>query len=151
MGKSNLSQLVKRIIKQKGLSLRDVQRGSGGEIANSYISRIMNGGVKNLSVDKLVALARGLGEDPHLLFTAAYGRPPLSSDEPPGSSAMEAATLVDLMQRVVAEPQLAAIVYEAVELRREEYPVVLRYLTLMNEDGQKPKRSKKEKARRNGE
>ena len=53
-----------------------MQARAGGphKIAASYISRIINAKVTNLSVDKLMVLAEGLGVDPFELFAAASGR-----------------------------------------------------------------------------
>lgn len=148
MNKSGLGQLVRRIVKRKDLSLRDVERAAGGEIANSTISRIMNGVVTNITVDKLISLAHAIDEDPHVLFTAAYGRAPLSADKPP--TQMDAATLVDLMQRIVADPHLAAILQVMMELRPDEYPVILRFLSLMNQDTRRGQESG-EKEQLNGQ
>ena len=72
----SLSHFVQRAIRQKDLSIRDMQDRAGGphKIAASYISRIINAKVTNLSVDKLLVLADGLGVDPFELFAAASGR-----------------------------------------------------------------------------
>lgn len=77
-----LAQFVDRVMRQKGLSVRDVQkRASGkGRIAASYISRIINGKVKNLSADKIVILAEGLGVDPFQVFAVVSGRKPAPTE-----------------------------------------------------------------------
>lgn len=61
----------------KRLSLEDVRRKSGGELATSYISRIENNQVDAdaISVGKLLSLAKGLGEPIERLFRAAAGIP----------------------------------------------------------------------------
>lgn len=61
-----LSQFVQRVMRQKNLSPREVQKRASakGQIAASYISRIYNGKVTNLSVDKIVILAEGLDVTP---------------------------------------------------------------------------------------
>lgn len=56
-----LSKYVCRILKKKRLSLSDVERMAGGEISDSYICAIVKGRIGDLTVGKLMALARGLG------------------------------------------------------------------------------------------
>jgi transcriptional regulator with XRE-family HTH domain len=56
----SLADYVRRIRNDKNLSLADVSRRAGFEIKRSHISRIENGEVKNVGVEKLKALARGL-------------------------------------------------------------------------------------------
>lgn len=65
-GSENLRAFVERVMHQKGLSIREVQEHASrkGPIAASYISRIITGKVRNLSVDRVVALAEGLGVNP---------------------------------------------------------------------------------------
>ena len=46
--KETLSEYVKRIMRQKNLTLRDIEENSDGEISNSYVSKILNGKAENL-------------------------------------------------------------------------------------------------------
>ena len=55
-----LSHYVKRVIQEKRLSLHDVELLSGRKITDAYVGNIINGKAKNLTVEKLRALARGL-------------------------------------------------------------------------------------------
>lgn len=71
----SLANYVKRVRADKGFSLADVRRNSGLEIANSYISRIENGEVTNVTPQKLRALARGLGVSEDEIFAVARGKP----------------------------------------------------------------------------
>src|SRR5687768_10738284 len=97
----SLSAFVRRVIRQKNLSIRDIQSRAGGDdkIAASYISRIINAKVTNLSVDKLVVLAEGLGVDPFELFAAATGRKPRSA-----RGGVDALELIDTLQQAVGNP-----------------------------------------------
>lgn len=76
----SLANFVKRKRAEKKFSLSDVRRNSGLQIANSYISRIENGEVTNVTPEKLKALARGLQESEDVVFAVARGKPlgPLS-------------------------------------------------------------------------
>ena len=72
-GKQGLSHYVDRVMKEKHLSRRDVKLRSGGEITDSYVSGIISGSAKNLSVEKLKALARGLRVREMELIRVAFG------------------------------------------------------------------------------
>jgi transcriptional regulator with XRE-family HTH domain len=69
-GSENLSEFVQRIMRQKGLSIRDVRERASkkGPIAASYISRIYHGKVTNLTANMIEILAEGLGVDPFEVF-----------------------------------------------------------------------------------
>jgi transcriptional regulator with XRE-family HTH domain len=69
-----LAEFVKRVRLSKGLTLPDVERQSGGQITNGYVSRIENGQSLNPSVDKLKALAKGLRIKESELFDVAQGK-----------------------------------------------------------------------------
>src|SRR5215210_921329 len=74
MIRETLAQFVRRVMKQKALNARDIERNSNKRIDNSYISKIINGSVTNLTANAIVALAQGLEVNPHELFTAITGR-----------------------------------------------------------------------------
>lgn len=72
----SLADYVRRILKEKNLSLRDVEENSGHQISNSYISKIISEAVRNPTVKKLKALARGLNEPEEKVMRFAFGRTP---------------------------------------------------------------------------
>ena len=141
--KENLSQLIKRAVREKNLTLREVQQKSGGKIDESYVSRIMTGNVTNITLDKLVALARGIGEDSHTLFTAYYGRLPRSDSGPKDVFELDVPEFVSLMQKMSANPDLIEIMRESVHLRPEECAAVIRYVSCLNERKRMAKKSRK--------
>jgi transcriptional regulator with XRE-family HTH domain len=141
--KENLSQFVRRIIKEKKLKLRHVQDRSGGRIAQSYVSRIMTGDVTNITLDKLVALAKGIGEDEHTLFTAYLGRPAGSPSEPIDVFEMGAAEFGSLIQQLSVNPDLIETVKETADLPQEEREAVRRYALNLNERRRRAERNKK--------
>ena len=65
-----LGTYVRRVLREKKLTLSDVERRAGSNISDSYVHGISTGRVKNLSLDKLKALARGLGVAESQLFAA---------------------------------------------------------------------------------
>lgn len=71
-----LAEYVDRIMKEKNLKSLDVEARSiaaGNRIADSYVDNIVKGTTKNPSVEKLNALADGLGVDKIELFKVASG------------------------------------------------------------------------------
>lgn len=77
----NLSDYVRRIRQEKGLSTLDVERNSGNQITDGYVSQIENDYVKNVSLQKLKALAKGLGVPEDELLTVARGKSPSEDPE----------------------------------------------------------------------
>ena len=73
---ANLADYVRRIMLDKGLNAQDVERRSNKRITRGYVSKILSGAQKNLSVEKLEALADGLGQPLiEILWVASGGRP----------------------------------------------------------------------------
>ncbi len=70
-----LGQYVKRIMSEKQLTLKEVEARSGRKIGDAYVAHIVRGAARNLSVDKLKALAVGLGEPEDTIFKVARGVP----------------------------------------------------------------------------
>jgi len=74
-----LGDFVRRIRKEKSLSLRDVSKRSarfGKPITPSYISRIENDPTRRVTADRLNALAYGLGVSLDELLACAVGKIP---------------------------------------------------------------------------
>ena len=75
-GEETLSDYVRLKLIQNDLTTRDVEErsSSGGEkITQSYVSQIVSGTAKNLTLTKLRALARGLGVPVEEVISRAYG------------------------------------------------------------------------------
>lgn len=68
-----LAEYVRRVRIDKNLSTGDVSRQSLGAITDTYVNRIENGLVKNVSPEKLQALAKGLGVIESEIFRVARG------------------------------------------------------------------------------
>jgi transcriptional regulator with XRE-family HTH domain len=75
MQRENLADYVRRMrVQEKKFSLTDVERNSGGDIDASYVNRIENGLVTNVTPDKLRALAKGLQVFEDEIFAVARGK-----------------------------------------------------------------------------
>jgi len=73
--RESLEDFVRRVRKEKGLSTPDIERISGGTITDGYVSQIENGYIKNVSPEKLIALAKGLGVSEEEIFAVARQKP----------------------------------------------------------------------------
>ena len=131
-----LSQFVKRVMRQKNINQHDVERISEGEITNSYVSKIMRGVVKNLTADKTVALAKGLGVSPFEVFAAMCGEP--VSEE----GVLDARVAVDMLQKIVLNPRLMEIMRLSDQLGEKEQNRVITSLKFV-----KGKKTVKEKSK----
>lgn len=144
----NLSGYVRRVMKQKGLTLRDVEVRSHGEITDGYVAEILRGAAKNPSAEKIKALARGLGVDAHGLFDVVCGPFEQATEKQTGEDTVDAVFFLEVMQEVAESPELMRIVEEAIQLWPEERTAVLESLESLNARKRKPQQRKKSPPRR---
>jgi transcriptional regulator with XRE-family HTH domain len=128
LGKEKLADYVQRAMKQKQLKLRDVERRAGGKITNGYISGIINSRIKNVSMDKLKALAKGLDVDIYELVSAALDQPRQPADEVSSYERPEVIWVLGLMQQIVATPTLMKLLHDLVQLSPEDRDMVVRVI-----------------------
>lgn len=140
--KPELSRYVERVMHDKHLSRRDVSLRSGGEITDSYVSAILSGSAKNLSIDKLKALAHGLRVREMSLIRAAFGL----SEERENRSADDQShnlLLLDISKKTLISYDVAEIVREVVKLTPAERAVVLQYVKRVGRADRKMHRKRK--------
>jgi transcriptional regulator with XRE-family HTH domain len=101
----SLAEYVQRVRNEKNLSLMDVSRRSGGLIANAHISRIENGLVKSAGVEKLRALAKGLGISEEEIFAVARGK--VTS----GDLAFDELRMLELYRKLSPEKRMEAVAH----------------------------------------
>ena len=140
--KPGLSRYVERVMKEKHLSRRDVKLRSGGEITDSYVSGIISGSAKNLSVDKLKALARGLRVREIELIRVAFG---LSDERIPHRVADQSHNLLllDITKKAVISNDVAEIVQEVIRLSPAERAVVLQYVKRLGRADRRAQRKRR--------
>jgi transcriptional regulator with XRE-family HTH domain len=110
-------------MKLKGLTQNDVERMSGGRITDGYVASITTNRATNLSVDKLVALADGLGVDADELFYVARGLP---EDERKASYTTDALKILETVLKAVASREMTEILNEAVRMSPEQRRLLLK-------------------------
>lgn len=69
-----ISDYVRRIANEKGLSYRKIAEKSGGLITHSTVSDVINERVKNLSSATITGLANGLGVTEQEIFDIVRGK-----------------------------------------------------------------------------
>ena len=75
-----LRKYLKQKMKEQDLKKAQIERQSRGTITDSYLSDILSGKTKHISVEKLEALAFGLQMDSIELFKIVTGHTP--TDDP---------------------------------------------------------------------
>ena len=138
----HLSRYVRHIMKQKGLTQRDIESRSGGEMTDGYVSNILSGAARNPSALKMKALARGLGVDPHMLFDVICGPFEQPAARQSGEDRLDVVLVLEMMQEVAQSPELMKLVQEAVELEPEDRAAVLESIESLNQRKRKAQRRK---------
>lgn len=115
----SLAEFVRKTMAEKGLTMRDVEERSGGEITNSYVAKIKGRTTQNLTLEKLCALARGLGVNAHELFAVATG-----TEEPRGFSHSRFWELFESYEQIErpTDRQLALWMLEGVKRSIDDLP-----------------------------
>jgi transcriptional regulator with XRE-family HTH domain len=117
----SLGDYIARILKEKNLKIIDVERRSGGNIKDSYITSLMRGEAQNPSVEKLKALAEGLGVDEDEVFLIARG---IETKE------WTPRTLLSAMDKIVGSPELTRIIKALYKAKPAEIKAVLKVLKI---------------------
>ena len=137
--KENLREYVKRIMEQKNLGVRDVERISGKKITASHVSKILNGSAANLTTDKTIGLALGLGVDPHEVFSV------ISGYRVEKESTTDLLRFTNTIQQLALNPILLEILQEVLRLTPKDRVKVLKIIEFGNKRNQKPERKKKKR------
>jgi transcriptional regulator with XRE-family HTH domain len=139
--KNGLGEYVKRVMKLKGLTQKDVQRMSGQRITDGYVASITTGRASNLSVDKLVALADGLGVDANDLFHVACGQPLDVAGK--GRNGTDSLKILETVQKIVLSPEITEILHEVVRLSPAERADLLHFVDELSSKKTRSRRKQK--------
>ena len=100
-----LRAYIREMMRVKNLRGIDVEARSRRKITDSYLSDILHGKTKNISVEKVNALAEGLGVDSWEVFQAASGHKTVHDAD----ALWPSYTLVRTMETVMSNPDLTAV------------------------------------------
>ena len=104
---------VREVMDKKGLSEWQVEKRANRKIKDSYIKDILSGKTKSISVEKLNALAEGLGVDGVELYRIASGK-----DIPaPEEEALPSGLFVKAVDLMIHDPDVSAIVRALLRLK----------------------------------
>jgi transcriptional regulator with XRE-family HTH domain len=76
-----LAEIVRQVRQQKGLSVRDVANASNGGISSARVSDVENCRIKDIQIETLKGLAKGLGIPAKELTDIMFGKPEAGTDE----------------------------------------------------------------------
>jgi transcriptional regulator with XRE-family HTH domain len=136
-GTNGLAVYVAKVLKEKRITLHDVQVMSGWTITDAYVGSIIRGRARNPSVEKLQALARGLGIDEDEIFRVARGLAPVGAANHGAANPEQSVAILRLMARVLAQPDVTEILEEIVELSDEDCAVVLSSVRSLSKSARK--------------
>ena len=131
-----LAEYVTRTLRQKDLSLRQVEANCGKKLTASYIGRIAKGKFKNPSMEAVAALAEGLGVDLEELFVAAYGKRPSETET-------NLLVFADAVQKLAMNPELIDLVRGWEKLNEKQRKGILSTFSFF---GQKKKSTSRKKS-----
>jgi transcriptional regulator with XRE-family HTH domain len=119
-----LRKYIQEFLDKTGLPRLQIEKRSGGKIKDSTIEDILSGRTKSISVDKLNALAEGMGVDAIELFKVASGKKTGFKHDDPWPSHI----LVKTVEAIISSPELTEIVKDAVSMKSKERKALLAYL-----------------------
>ena len=140
--RETLAEYVCRVFKKRGLKHHEVREMSGGKITDGYVRGIMTGKAKNPSVDKLKALARGLGVSEDEIFRVARGVT-TEGEAKTRDSQLNYQLVVNLMSNSLKNRTLAELLSEVARLSFDSQEEALKVLSYLNERKLRSSRSKK--------
>ena len=139
---NGLAEYVARVLKEKRLTLHDVQVMSGWTITDAYVGSIIRGRASNPSVEKLQALARGLCVDEDEIFRVARGLTPGDCVGHTAADPEHSVRILRLMAQVLSQPGVTEIMEEIVRLSEEERAIVLSSVKAVSKSARKAGRRK---------
>jgi transcriptional regulator with XRE-family HTH domain len=119
-----LREYLRQFFEHTDLPKLQVEKRSGGKIKDSTIEDILSGKTKSISVEKLNALAEGLGVDAIELFKVASGKKAVFKHDDPWPSSI----LLGTMEKIVASPELTLIVKALVNAKPAKIKAVIKMI-----------------------
>jgi transcriptional regulator with XRE-family HTH domain len=118
-----LRAFIEEVIEKEGITVAEIARRSGGEITDSYIFDIRSGKTKSVGVEKLNALARGLGVSNVDLFRIASGE-----DIPYRTEAWPSHLLSKTIDAIIHSPELTRAVKAIVAMKPAKLKALLKQI-----------------------
>jgi len=135
--KETLGEYVKRMVSQRGISLRELERRSGGRVTGSHLSKIIHGASKNITVETVVGLALGLDVDPHQVFSIASG---YGQKE---AAAVDPLVWADAAKKLAMQPDLLDVIREWARMTAKDQETMFGSLRFVNERAKRKGKKKR--------
>lgn len=119
-----LREYIQQYLDQTGLPRLQIEKRSGGKIKDSTIEDILNGRTKSISVEKLNALAEGMGVDAIELFKIASGKKAVFKHKDPWPSHI----LVKSVETIISNPELTRAVKALLAMKPARLKALLKQL-----------------------
>ena len=132
--KETLAEYLDRSLKQRNLKPADVAELTG--LSASYISRVLKGQKKNLTMETITILVEKLDLDPLELFAAAYGKPIRVQE------GINPLLFADTIQKLVLNPDLFDLIQDITRLPIKQQQTIVETVRVM---GQRSQRAAKKK------
>ncbi|HLG13380.1 MAG TPA: helix-turn-helix domain-containing protein [Blastocatellia bacterium] len=112
--RGRLAGYINRVIKQKGLTRRQIQQRCG--ISSGYLSDLTTGRAENPSVDLIAVIAKGIDVEVEEVIEVILGRRLRTSVAPSVRELPDVLHALKLLERVVLNPDLLEIVQAGIGL-----------------------------------
>lgn len=119
-----LREYLRQFFEKTDLPKLQVEKRSGGKIKDSTIEDILSGKTKSISVEKLNALAEGIGVDATELFKVASGKGTVFKHEDPWPSYV----LIKSVEAIISSPELTQIVQKILAMKPAKLKALLKHL-----------------------
>jgi transcriptional regulator with XRE-family HTH domain len=134
MMSETLAEYLDRNFKQRNLKPADVAELSG--LSASYISRLLKGEKKNLTVETIAILVESLDLNAIELFTVAYGKPVEVRQ------GIDPNLLIDTFQKLVLNPDLIDLIQGLSRLPAKQQKTIIDTVKVLSVKAQKKKKKR---------
>src|SRR6185369_13830006 len=129
-----LAEYLKRVMRERKMKVGDLVAASG--LSQTYINSLLRGAQTNLTIETIALLSQALNVDGFEIFTAAYGKVPENTN-------VDLHGLVDTINKLILNPQLAELVQNTARLEAKQQAVVFDAARVLAKNGKAKKKNNK--------
>ena len=129
-----LAEYLKRVMRERKMKVGDLVAASG--LSQTYLNSLLRGAQTNLTIETIAVLSQALNVDGFEIFTAAYGKAP-------ENTSVDLHGLVDTINKIILNPQLAELVQNTARLEAKQQAVVFDAARVLARNGKAKKKNNK--------
>ena len=129
-----LAEYLKQVMRERKMKVGDLVAASG--LSQTYINSLLRGAQTNLTIETIALLSQALNVDGFEIFTAAYGKVPENTN-------VDLHGLVDTINKLILNPQLAELVQNTARLEAKQQAVVFDAARVLAKNGKAKKKNNK--------